>query len=289
MLAFCVLAPLGDSFAKLLGETTALGVLLLIRFGMQALLLAPVFLWQRTGLGLPPGLFWWVLLRTSLHMVGIGMMFSALRFLPLADAVAIAFVMPFIMLLLGHFVLQETVGPHRITACAVGFIGTLMVIQPNFVEVGTPALLPLGVAVIFALFMMVTRKIAREVDPIRLQTISGLQACVLLIPVLILWPSTGEGLEASLAGNTWALLVGLGVIGTVAHLFMTWSLRFAPASTLAPMQYLEIPFGTLIGWLIFADLPNGLAAVGICITVLAGLYIIARERRLAVPEAKPAL
>ena len=289
MLAFCVLAPLGDSFAKLLGETTALGVLLLIRFGMQAVLLAPVFLWQRTGLGLPPGLFWWVLLRTSLHMVGIGMMFSALRFLPLADAVAIAFVMPFIMLLLGHFVLQETVGPHRITACAVGFIGTLMVIQPNFVEVGTPALLPLGVAVIFALFMMVTRKIAREVDPIRLQTISGLQACVLLIPVLILWPSTGEGLEASLAGNTWALLVGLGVIGTVAHLFMTWSLRFAPASTLAPMQYLEIPFGTLIGWLIFADLPNGLAAVGICITVLAGLYIIARERRLAVPEAKPAL
>ena len=287
MLAFCVLAPLGDSFAKLLGETIGLGILLLIRFGMQAMFLLPVVLWQRSGLRLPPGLIWWTLLRTSLHMVGIGMMFSALRFLPLADAVAIAFVMPFVMLLLGHFVMHETVGPHRITACAVGFVGTLMVVQPNFVEVGAPALLPLGVAVVFALFMMVTRKIARQVDPIRLQTISGLQACLLLIPVLILWPSTADGFHQSLPGNVWLLLLGLGVIGTVAHLFMTWSLRFAPASTLAPMQYLEIPFGTVIGWLIFSDLPNGLAAIGICITVLAGLYIIARERRLATHHTEP--
>ena len=287
MLAFCVLAPLGDSFAKLLGETIGLGILLLIRFGMQAMFLLPVVVWQRSGLRLPTGLIWWTLLRTALHMVGIGMMFSALRFLPLADAVAIAFVMPFVMLLLGHFVMHETVGPHRITACAVGFAGTLMVVQPNFVEVGAPALLPLGVAVVFALFMMVTRKIARQVDPIRLQTISGLQACLLLTPVLILWPSTAEGFHQGLPGNVWLLLLGLGVIGTVAHLFMTWSLRFAPASTLAPMQYLEIPFGTVIGWLIFSDLPNGLAAIGICITVLAGLYIIARERRLATHRTNP--
>ena len=81
------------------------------------------------------------------------------------------------------------------------------------------------------------------------------------------------------------LLAGLGVLGTLAHLFMTWSLRFAPASTLAPMQYLEIPFGTLIGWLVFSDLPNGLAAIGICITMAAGLYIILRERKLSRPPA----
>lgn len=288
MLAFCVLAPLGDSFAKLLSETIALGVLLLIRFGFQAVFLLPIVVWQGRGLGLPSGLLKWTLLRTALHMVGIGMMFSALRFLPLADAVAIAFVMPFIMLLLGHFVMQETVGPHRITACAVGFIGTLLVIQPNFAEVGAPALLPLGVAVVFALFMMVTRKIAQQVDPIRLQTISGLQACLLLIPFLTLWPSTRAGLDMGLSLETCLLLLGLGLIGTVAHLFMTSSLRFAPASTLAPMQYLEIPFGTVIGWVIFSDLPNGLAAIGICITILAGLYIIARERRLATLRPKAA-
>jgi drug/metabolite transporter (DMT)-like permease len=78
-----------------------------------------------------------------------------------------------------------------------------------------------------------------------------------------------------------ALLATIGVLGTLAHLLMTWSLRFAPASTLAPMQYLEIPFATVIGWVIFRDLPNGLAALGIAITVAAGLYIVVRERSLA--------
>jgi drug/metabolite transporter (DMT)-like permease len=74
------------------------------------------------------------------------MMFAALRHLPLADAIAIAFVMPFLLLLLGRTVLGETVGPRRLAACAVGFAGTLLVIQPSFAAVGWAALLPLGVA-----------------------------------------------------------------------------------------------------------------------------------------------
>ncbi|MEM7236847.1 MAG: DMT family transporter, partial [Pseudomonadota bacterium] len=263
MLGFCMLAPLGDSFAKLLGETIALGLLVLIRFAVQAIILVPISLWQRARLRLSLRLTCWTLLRTALHIVGIALMFSALKYLPLADALAIAFVMPFIMLLLGHFVMGETVGRHRITACGFGFAGTLCVIQPNFVEVGYPALLPLGVAVVFALFMMVTRRIARDVDPIKLQAISGVQACFFLVPLIIIWPASSDGFHLELPAITWALLIGLGLIGTLAHLFMTWSLRLAPASTLAPMQYLEIPFGTLIGWMIFSDLPNGLASVGI--------------------------
>jgi drug/metabolite transporter (DMT)-like permease len=134
--------------------------------------------------------------------------------------------------------------------------------------------------------MMVTRKIARALDPIKLQAISGVQASVILIVVISILPTTFGEVTLQLGGRTWILLAALGLIGTLAHLFMTWSLRFAPASTLAPMQYLEIPFGTAIGWLVFADLPNGLAAVGICITVGAGLYIIIRERRLASQSAK---
>ena len=80
----------------------------------------------------------------------------------------------------------------------------------------------------------------------------------------------------------------MGVIGTVAHLLMTWSLRYAPSATLAPMQYLEIPFATLLGWLVFGDLPNGLAAIGIAVTVAAGLYVIHRERRASLAAAPPA-
>ena len=285
MLAFCVLAPLGDSIAKLLGGVVALSVLVFVRFGVQAAILIPIVALRGQGFRLPAGILLWTLVRTVLHILGIGLMFSALRYLPLADALAIAFVMPFIMLLLGHFAMGEHVGLQRMAACAVGFVGTLLVIQPNFVEVGYPALLPLGVAVVFALFMLTTRKVARALDPIKLQAISGIQATVILAAVLVILPTTFGELSLQFDATTWGLLTALGLIGTFAHLFMTWSLRFAPASTLAPMQYLEIPFGTAIGWLIFSDLPNGLAAIGICITVGAGLYIILRERRLASQSA----
>ncbi len=281
MLAFCVLAPLGDSIAKLLGGAVALGVLIFVRFGVQAVVLLPLVFLSGQGLRLPKGILMWTLTRTALHILGIGLMFSALRYLPLADALAIAFVMPFIMLLLGYFAMGEQVGIHRLAACAVGFLGTLLVIQPNFAEVGYPALLPLGVAVVFALFMMVTRKVARALDPIKLQAISGIQATLILLALFAVFPGSLGDFNLNLIPSTWGLLFALGLLGTLAHLFMTWSLRFAPASTLAPMQYLEIPFGTAIGWLVFSDLPNGLAAIGICITVLAGLYIIIREQRLS--------
>ena len=285
MLAFCVLAPLGDSIAKLLGGAVALGVLIFVRFSIQAVILLPLVLLKDQSLRLPKGILMWTLARTVLHILGIGLMFTALRYLPLADALAIAFVMPFIMLLLGYFVMDEQVGIHRMGACAVGFIGTLLVIQPNFAEVGFPALYPLGVAVVFSLFMMVTRKIARAMDPIKLQAISGIQATSILIVLLFVFPDAIGDFSFTLPLTTWGLLAALGLLGTFAHLFMTWSLRFAPASTVAPMQYLEIPFGTAIGWLIFSDLPNGMAAVGICITVGAGLYIIIREQRLSKQSA----
>ncbi len=284
MLGFCVLAPLGDSIAKLLGGHISLGQLVLVRFGVQALLLLPIVRFIGGSLRVSRQLFGLTLVRTVLHIIGIGLMFLALRHLPLADALAIAFVMPFIMLLLGRYVLDEEIGRHRMWACAVGFIGTLLVIQPNFAAVGWPALLPLGVAVVFALFMLVTRQIAKRTDPVTLQAISGLQAVVLLLPVMLLFP-TLPGVGLSLPDmRTLLLLAAMGSIGTLAHLLMTGSLRFAPSATLAPMQYLEIPFGTLIGWLIFSDLPNGLAALGIVITVAAGLYVIGHERRLSKPQ-----
>ena len=79
----------------------------------------------------------------------------------------------------------------------------------------------------------------------------------------------------------WTLLLSIGLLGTLAHLLMTWSLRYAPSATVAPMQYLEIPFATVIGFLVFGDLPNPLASVGILITILAGLYVVLRERASA--------
>lgn len=283
MLGFCVTAPLADALAKLLGGRIDVAELVAIRMGLQVILLAPVVYFAAIPLAFGARDLRLTGIRSVLHMLGIGMMFLSLRYLPLADAVAIAFVMPFIMLLLGRFVLGEEVGQRRVLACAVGFLGTLMVMQPSFAEVGWPALLPVGVAIDFAFFMLVTRQLAKSVDPIALQLVSGLFACALLFPALLLLGSmdTPGFRLAWPEGWTWVLAFAMGVLGTAAHLLMTWALRFAPSATLAPMQYLEIPVAALLGWLIFSDFPNGLALAGILVTIAAGLYIIAREQRLS--------
>ncbi|NKX42270.1 DMT family transporter [Rhodobacteraceae bacterium R_SAG2] len=287
MLGFCITAPMGDAVAKLLGAHIPLGQLLLVRFAAQVLLLAPLILatgrvWRMQGRVLRL-----TFLRTLLHIAGIGAMFTGLKYLPLADAVAIAFVMPFIMLFLGKFILGEEVGMVRLLACIVGFGGTLLVIQPSFVAVGWHALWPLMVAVIFAFFMLVTRQIAKDTDPISLQAVSGTMACGLLAPVFAVGAATDLPILAivSPTADQWALLAAIGLLGTAAHLLMTWSLRYAPAATLASMQYLEIPVAALIGLWIFDELPNGLAALGILITIAAGLFVILRERQIQMRQA----
>ncbi|MDF3349004.1 DMT family transporter [Sulfitobacter sp. KE34] len=283
MMGFCIVAPVGDAVAKLLGASVPLGQVVLLRFAIQALILIPIVwysgrIWRMRGRVLRL-----TFLRTLLHMAGIAAMFTALKYLPLADAVAIAFVMPFFMLLLGKFILNEEVGPRRLGASIVGFLGTLLIVQPSFANVGWPALLPVVVAVVFSFFMLVTRQIAKETDPISLQAVSGVMAVVMILPLLALGTMTQIAPLRLIQPDAldWTLLLGIGVLGTVAHLLMTWSLRFAPSATLAPMQYLEIPFATLLGLLIFSDLPNPLAGLGILITVGAGLYIVMRERATA--------
>jgi len=293
MLGFCIVAPIGDAVAKLLGTSVPIGEVVLVRFGLQALMLFPLVwisgrIWRMRG-----RIVWLTLLRTLLHIIGIAAMFTALRYLPLADAIAIAFVMPFFMLLLGRFVLHEEVGLRRLVACLVGFFGTLLVIQPSFATVGWPALLPVLVAINFSVFMLITRQIAKETDPIGLQAVSGAMAVALILPLLLLgslWELKPLEMIAPDA-KEWTLLMAIGVLGTVAHLLMTWALRFAPSATLAPMQYLEIPFATILGLVIFQDLPDPLATAGIAVIMAAGLYIIMRERataqHLAAKTAEP--
>ena len=184
MLLFCLLAQLGDALAKLLGQSVPLTQLIFVRFAMQAALLIPLVYimgrkWRMSGWVL--GFAW---LRIGFLIAAIACMVITLRYLPLVDTIAIVFVMPFILLLLSNIFLQEVVGQHRLIACLVGFAGTLLVIQPSFENVGTPALLPLLAALLIAFFMMVTRKIAKVTDPIRLQAANGVMAVLMLAPAL---------------------------------------------------------------------------------------------------------
>ena len=290
MLGFCIVAPMGDAVAKLLSASVPVGQVLLIRFAIQVAVLLPLVWLSGRAWRMRGRVLWLTALRTVLHVLGIAAMFAALRFLPLADAVAIVFVMPFMMLVLGKLALRETIGPARFWGCVVGFLGTLLVIQPSFVAVGWPALLPAFVAANFSVFMLVTRQIAKETDPIGLQVVSGAMAVAMLAPLILLADRWEIGALSLLRPDAlqWGLLIGIGLLGTLGHLLMTWSLRFAPSATLAPMQYLEIPFATLLGLLVFGELPNATALLGIALTVAAGLFIILRERAIALRPAAPA-
>lgn len=289
MLGFCVLAPVGDAVAKILGQTVPIGQLVLVRFAVQAAVLIPLVWITRRAWRMNRRVGVLTFIRTVLHIVGIATMVTALKFLPLADAIAIAFVMPFIMLVLGKFALKEEVGSRRIIACTIGFLGTLLIVQPSFAQVGWPALLPVAVAFNFALFMLVTRQIAKETDPISLQAVSGVMALVIMLPILLVFQGSSftQMHLIHVSSFEWSLLLSIGILGTIAHLLMTWSLRYAPSATLAPMQYLEIPFATVLGFIIFGDLPNPVASTGILITILAGLYVILRERAIAQSHAVP--
>ncbi|MFQ6549854.1 DMT family transporter [Aestuariibius sp. 2305UL40-4] len=281
MSLFCLLAPLSDAVAKLLTATVPILVIVVARFVVQAAITTPLSLARGESLRLGGRLLHLTILRMALQVAGLVLIFAALRVMPLADAIAIAYVMPFLMLILGRLVLGETVGPHRIAGCVIGFAGTLLVIRPNFAEVGAVALLPLAVALVFALFMLVTRAIAKEIGPVPLQAITALAALPFLAVALLASAPDLTGFTPRI----WALLALVGLLGTLSHLAMTWALRFAPSATLAPMQYLEIPLATAIGFVMFDDLPDGLAALGILLTIAAGLYIVFKERAIA---ARPA-
>lgn len=283
MFGFCFLVPLSDSLAKLLGSVIPLGMLVFVRFVFQAAILAPIAMLTGRPVILRGRLLGFAYLRTVLMILLMALMFTSLYYLPLADAVAITFVMPFLLLIMGRIFLGEDVGLRRFAACAVGFVGTLLIIQPNFLSVGWTVLYPLGVAFFYAVFLLVTRTIAKETDPIGLQALGGFLGLASFVPIFAIAHIWGiPAFEFHIpAMDHIGLLVLMGITGTLAHVFMTWSLRYAPSTTLAPMQYVEIPIATVYGFFLFDELPNGLAAIGICITVAAGIYVILRERAMS--------
>lgn len=282
MVGFAVIAPAMDTCAKLIGDAVAVGQIAATRFVAQSVLLFPLAL-----------IFGWLhrprrgevalhLVRAMLLLVATAFFFTALRFMPVAEAISIFFVEPFILTLLGGLLLGEPIGPRRYVACAIGFAGALLIIQPSFEEVGLVALMPLVTALCFALYMILTRRMATRMHPITLQVYTGVAALMLAVPLL--WAFDGSGVAAldpvwPEARELW-LLLALGVFATLAHVCISFALAFAPASVLAPIQYLEIVSATILGFYVFGDLPGALAFAGIGLIVASGLFVFFRERKL---------
>jgi drug/metabolite transporter (DMT)-like permease len=239
------------------------------------------FVWvMGLSLRVAQGLWLTLVMRAVLLLVSTFCFIAAISVMPLADALAIVFVAPFIVLLVGKYYLGEDVGPRRAWAALVGFIGVLLVIQPSFAAFGAVALFPLGTAVGFAFYILVTRGLSRRMHPVTLQFHTGLIASLLCLPVMVLAQGTGSPLLDPVwpEGIAWVWLFGVGFFATISHIMMTYALSLAPSATLAPLQYLELPVATLLGYLVFSDFPNALTLTGITIIIGAGLYMIHRER-----------
>ena len=287
MIAFAIIAPAMDALAKLAGQAIPVGETLAFRFSVQTLLLIP--------LGLILGVLarpsarqaMWHVVRAALILIATGFFFTALRFMAIADAIAIFFVEPFIVTLMGAAFLGEGIGWRRILACAIGFVGALIVIRPSFAALGPVALFPLGTAVTFALYMILNRRTAKHLHPVAIQAWTALAAFCLVLPILIYFQGSGVAPFDPVMpeGKYWYYLIGVGVTASVTHLLLTGALRLAPAGTIAPLQYLEIIAATAFGYLIFSDFPDAQTFVGIAIIVSSGLYVIWRER--TAPAAQP--
>ena len=280
MLGFCLTAPLLDVAAKLASSSVPVGQITAARFIVQCALMAPLLGVMHLSMHVARELWLPLIYRALLLLFATFCFITAIRVMPLADALAIVFVAPFIVLLFGKFYLGEDVGPRRIGACFVGFVGVLFVIQPSFAAFGAVALIPLGTAVAFAFYILVTRGLSRQMHPVVMQFHTGLIASVFCVPVLLLFQGSGSELLDPVwpEGIAWLWLFGAGFFATLSHMMMTYALSLAPSATLAPLQYFELPVATLFGYLVFNDFPNALSLMGIAIIIGAGLYMIHRER-----------
>lgn len=280
MIAFCVIAPLIDVSAKLAAATVPVGQITTVRFLVQAVLMAPIVALMGLPFGMSPRVLGLTALRAVFLILSTYTFVSAVAVMPVADALAIVFVEPFLLLLLGWAIFGDTVGPRRIGASLVGFLGALLVIRPSLALFGPVAFYPLGTAAFFAAYMLVTRALSRRMHPVPMQFHTAFLGFLICLPVLIL--AEGSGL-APLdpvwpAGPAWGFLAGVGVAATVSHIAITYALKFAPSATLAPLHYLEIVSAVFFGYLVFGDFPVPMTWAGIAVIVASGLYVIHRER-----------
>ena len=282
MVISVLISPLIDIFAKLAIATVPAAQITAARFVLQILFILPVVLlrgtlfdltWRKTGLHM---------LRGGLLVVTMMTFITTLKVMEVADAIAIFFVEPIILTILGSIFLKETIGWRRYTACAVGFLGALLVIQPSMQEVGWIALLPVVSAFGLAIFLLITRMVAQNEDPWSMQFHAGIWGAVFCGIILYAGQSTGSEIFDPVIPDVTAAfyLLGVGVAATISGVLGVYAYRAAPASVLAPLQYLEIVSATIFGWLVFQHFPDALKWLGIAIIIASGLYIIWRERSI---------
>lgn len=211
-------------------------------------------------------------LRGVLLMGDIWLFGFALIVVPLGELQAIMLIYPLLVTLFSIPILGEKVGRFRWAAVIVGFMGALVIVRPGGLPIGHGVAFVVGSAICFALYITLTRKVSR------VDTTATSMAYVGLVGLVL---STGAGVF-HWQGMDWhaMALVGILMITTcVGHGLMMLTLALAPASTLQPFNYLALPWGITLSFVVFGHLIDPISLVGAGVIVGAGLVVMARERR----------
>ena len=230
--------------------------------------------------------------RGLLSVFGMFTNFSALTRLPLADATAISFASPLFTVALAAVILKERVRIYRWSAVLVGFAGVIVMLVPHFdiehyAAAGAAAtaaigsLFALSSAVCNAGTVIQTRRLVQsETTPSIVFYFSIVCAVAGALTLPFAWHTP--------TGSELAALISLGVLGGIAHIFLTESYRHATASVVAPFDYTSMLWALLLGYWVLGELPSALVYLGGSIVAGAGLFVIWRERQLGLRRASEA-
>jgi drug/metabolite transporter (DMT)-like permease len=198
--------------------------------------------------------------------------FTSLSVLPLAEAAAIAFVMPLFLAALAVPLLGERLDGARLAAILVGLVGALAIVRPGSGVFTFYALLPMAMALCNALYQILTRKVAGLEHPLTSLVWGAIVGAVLMSAVApFVWQAPREPFH-------WMLLGVIGVLASVGHYLLIRAFDFAPATLLAPFGYSGLVWAMLLGLVVFGDFPDAWSLGGMAVIVVSGLFLAGRQR-----------
>ncbi len=241
------------------------------RFFFNSLVIIPVLLFTQRNAFRKPVMPQWQFIRVACLLAATFFYFSALKTMPLADALAIYFLYPFVITVFAPLLLGESVGIRRYLAVAIGFLGTLIIVRPGFQSIPAGVWYLIIGACCFAFYNLYTRKLINHAKPSEIllfQSLSGTLVMTAIVPFFWKMPDL----------KALSLFLVMGGVSALAHYLLILSYRFASASFLAPFAYFEIISATLFGFIFFGDFPDSWTWIGIAVIVICGIYISLREQ-----------
>jgi drug/metabolite transporter (DMT)-like permease len=268
-----LLFSLLDGSAKWLVGSLPVIVVVWLRF-VTHVFIAGAVLFPMRGVGLVKTRHLrWHMLRALMFMAMTGINFWALQYLQLTVTASIFFSVPLIIALASASVLGEKLDAGRWIAILAGFAGVLVIVRPGGAEFHPAMLAAVVNALLYAAFLMMTRRLAAYDSPETIQYLPAVGAAIGLAPfALAAWQSPSGWLE-------WTVACLLGVLGGFGHYLLALAHRYAPSSVIAPFLYQQVIYMALFGYLVFGDVPGPAVWLGAAIVIGSGLYLFSRERR----------